>query len=202
MTPCPSTLFVLSVLNTLPDLCFEPCVCAATGFDISGNKSRKLEFLLADALAKRATAIVTIGGIQSNHCRYYCPFHPVSRKYFQYAHRTSCSTVRRATAVAARQLGIEPRLILRTTESTSQDPGLLGNLGYERLVGSTVHLVSKSEYQRVGSGQLLADYTATLPGRPYAVPVGGSNALGTWGYLEMVRTAPPDAQVRSIALHR
>ncbi|RYG91701.1 pyridoxal-phosphate dependent enzyme, partial [archaeon] len=59
-----------------------------SSFDLSGNKVRKLEFLLADALAQKCDSIVTVGGIQSNHCK--------------------------ATAVAARQLGLQPHLILRT----------------------------------------------------------------------------------------
>ena len=40
-----------------------------TGHCFGGNKERKLEFIMADALAKKATAVVTVGSLQSNHCR-------------------------------------------------------------------------------------------------------------------------------------
>ena len=57
---------------------------------LSGNKVRKLEFLLADAVAKGADCVITIGGIQSNHCR--------------------------ATAVAAKYLNLDCFVILRTSK--------------------------------------------------------------------------------------
>jgi 1-aminocyclopropane-1-carboxylate deaminase/D-cysteine desulfhydrase-like pyridoxal-dependent ACC family enzyme len=65
-----------------------------TSCDLSGNKVRKLEFLLADALAGGHDCVVTAGGEQSNHCR--------------------------ATAVAARQLGLDCYQILRTTKAPSE----------------------------------------------------------------------------------
>lgn len=61
-----------------------------SGMQLSGNKVRKLEFLLADAVAQGADCIITIGGIQSNHCR--------------------------ATAVAAKYLNLDCYLILRTSK--------------------------------------------------------------------------------------
>lgn len=81
----------------------------------TGNKIRKLEFILADALRKGCDSIVTIGGEQSNHCR--------------------------ATAAAARMLGMEPHLILRTKRAQAvleekEDLGLTGNILFDRIVGS------------------------------------------------------------------
>jgi 1-aminocyclopropane-1-carboxylate deaminase/D-cysteine desulfhydrase-like pyridoxal-dependent ACC family enzyme len=76
-----------------------------SGLEISGNKARKLEFLLADALAQGADCVVTCGGIQSNHCR--------------------------ATAVAARMLGLDSYLLLRTND-VDEEPGLAGNLLIDR----------------------------------------------------------------------
>ncbi|CAA0820958.1 Bifunctional D-cysteine desulfhydrase/1-aminocyclopropane-1-carboxylate deaminase-mitochondrial [Striga hermonthica] len=97
-----------------------------SGMQLSGNKVRKLEFLMADAVEKGADCIITIGGIQSNHCR--------------------------ATAVAARYLNLDCYLILRTSKVlVDQDPGLTGNLLVERLVGAHIDLVSKEEYASVGS---------------------------------------------------
>lgn len=71
-----------------------------------------------------------------------------------------------------------------------QDPGLVGNLLVDRLVGAQIHLVTKEEYARVGSVALGKSLQGTLQGkglRPYAIPVGGSNALGTWGYLAFAK---------------
>ena len=62
---------------------------------------RKLEFLLADAVHKGCRHVITVGGVQSNHCR--------------------------ATAVAARQLGLTPHLILRSENEVSQLVAYLQN---------------------------------------------------------------------------
>lgn len=136
-----------------------------SGMQLSGNKVRKLEFLLADAVAQGADCIVTIGGIQSNHCR--------------------------ATAVAAKYLNLDCYLILRTSKVLlDKDPGLIGNLLVERLVGAHVDLVSKEEYSKVGSlalTDLLKEKLLKEGRKPYVIPVGGSNSLGTWGYIEAIR---------------
>lgn len=127
---------------------------------------RKLEFLLADAVSKGASRVVTIGGIQSNHCR--------------------------ATAVSAAQIGLEPHVILRDPNPAT-DPGLAGNLGLARLAGARVRLVQPDFYTKVGSDALVAELCTELDaesggnhGIAYPIPVGGSNWLGTWGYLHMV----------------
>jgi D-cysteine desulfhydrase len=66
---------------------------------LSGNKVRKLEFLMADAKDQGADCVITIGGIQSNHCR--------------------------ATAVAAKYLGLDSYLILRTSRVSFSSFSLL-----------------------------------------------------------------------------
>ncbi|KAI3757103.1 hypothetical protein L6452_04636 [Arctium lappa] len=135
-----------------------------SGMQLSGNKVRKLEFLLADAVAQGADCIITIGGIQSNHCR--------------------------ATAVAAKYLNLDCYLILRTSKAlVDKDPGLTGNLLVERLVGAHIDLVSKEEYSRIGSltlTNLLKEKLIKEGRKPYVIPVGGSNSLGTWGYIEAI----------------
>ena len=90
-----------------------------TSFDLSGNKVRKLEFLLADALQKGYDTVITIGGLQSNHCR--------------------------ATAVAAQQLGLTPVLILRT-ELSAEDITLEGNLLLSRMAGAKIYTVKPEDY--------------------------------------------------------
>ncbi|KAL5208086.1 hypothetical protein ABZP36_032521 [Zizania latifolia] len=97
-----------------------------SGMQLSGNKVRKLEFLMVDAVAQGADCVITVGGIQSNHCR--------------------------ATAVAAKYLNLDCYLILRTSKLlVDKDPGLVGNLLVERLVGAHIDLVSKEEYGKIGS---------------------------------------------------
>ncbi|CAJ2675869.1 unnamed protein product [Trifolium pratense] len=136
-----------------------------SGMQLSGNKVRKLEFLMAGAIAEGADSVITIGGIQSNHCR--------------------------ATAVAAKYLNLDPFLILRTSKLlVDQDPALVGNLLVERLVGASLQLISKEEYAQIGSvtlANLLKQKLIKEGRRPYVIPVGGSNSLGTWGYIEAIR---------------
>ncbi|CAE8614421.1 unnamed protein product [Polarella glacialis] len=143
-----------------------------TGVELSGNKVRKLEFIFADALKMGADCVVTCGGAQSNHAR--------------------------ATAIAARMLGLEPFLVLRleephvseaTAEAIAADPPLVGNLLVDRLAGAQLRFVTKSEYSKHGSESLIQGLCNELQSqgrRPFAVPVGGSSGLGCWGYLEAV----------------
>lgn len=125
-----------------------------TGFGLSGNKVRKLEHLLADAKARGATALVTCGGIQSNHAR--------------------------ATAVAARQLGMRPVLLLRGAPGGAPD----GNLLLDVLLGAEIHWTTPDAY-RDHRNDVMAGIADALRARgevPYVIPEGGSNALGAQGY--------------------
>ena len=83
------------------------CMCHVCG--VVSVQIRKLEFLLADALAAGSDCVITLGGIQSNHAR--------------------------ATAVAARMVGLDSYLVLRH-DSPDADPGLEGNLLFDRLMGA------------------------------------------------------------------
>ena len=82
-----------------------------TGLEVSGNKVRKLEYLLADALALGCDTLVTHGGYQSNHCR--------------------------ATAAVGARLGMKVRLILRAPGDGSS-PADDGNLFLDRLFGAEI----------------------------------------------------------------
>ncbi|GFH52986.1 tryptophan synthase beta subunit-like PLP-dependent enzyme [Chaetoceros tenuissimus] len=143
------------------------------GVELGGNKIRKLEFLLADALEKGCDSVVTIGGEQSNHCR--------------------------ATAAACRMVNIEPHLILRTRranqvekdkcEKNEDSFGYVGNILFDRIVGANIHTCTPGEYGRFGSNELVDRVCKELSAedkKVYPIPVGGSNALGTWGYIEAV----------------
>lgn len=132
-----------------------------TGSHLSGNKIRKLEYLLADALAERATHVLTCGGVQSNHCR--------------------------ATALAAAPLGLKPVLLLRTPGGRRDDlpEPPTGNVLLDRLVGAELHTCDPAGYARRDDLlRALAERVRADGGRPYIVPEGGSNALGAWGYVQ------------------
>lgn len=151
----------VSKINTSIKLSIKRDDCSSS--DLSGNKVRKLEFLLGQALSNSSDSVITAGGLQSNHAR--------------------------ATAVAGRLLGLQPHLILRTTLSV-QDIGLTGNLLWNRMVGSKIYTIHPSQYARIGSDKLidlLQKKLADAGGRPYSIPVGGSNSLGSFGYMEAIK---------------
>lgn len=132
-----------------------------TGVGLTGNKVRKLEFLLADAQANGCDTVITCGGIQSNHAR--------------------------ATALAACRTGMRSVLFLRTREPAN-DPGLVGNLLIDRLAGASIRWITPEQY--ADRSRLMQEEAETLTAagrRPYVIPEGGSNALGSWGYVECVR---------------
>lgn len=128
-----------------------------TGTELSGNKVRKLEFVLADALAKGADIVLTCGGAQSNHAR--------------------------ATAIAAARMGLRTRLILRTPDP-SHPPLPEANILLDRLVGAEIVWITPEEYR---NRQEIFDREVAALKReghnPYVIPEGASNALGMWGYI-------------------
>lgn len=131
-----------------------------TGLELSGNKARKLEFLVADAEAAGADTLVTCGGVQSNHCR--------------------------ATAFAAARRGLACVVLLRTADPAAP-PALEANALLDRLAGAEVRYLSHAEYAR--RAELLARVADELRRRgraPYVIPEGGSNALGSLGYVVAV----------------
>eukprot|EP00878_Enallax_costatus_P016119 GHUV01016906.1.p1 GENE.GHUV01016906.1~~GHUV01016906.1.p1 ORF type:complete len:353 (+),score=116.29 GHUV01016906.1:1288-2346(+) len=161
----------MQVQPKVRNVVFISCLCQSSKFEgaMKVCKStflqvRKLEFLMADAVNKQSDCVITIGGIQSNHAR--------------------------ATAVAATYLGLPCHLILRNSRHLADtDPGLVGNLLVERLVGATIHQVAKEEYAKVGAaalGQALLQQLQQEGKKPYYIPVGGSSPLGCWGYLNFV----------------
>src|SRR5512140_889915 len=139
-----------------------------TGSELMGNKVRKLEYLMAEALAEGATHVITCGGEQSNHAR--------------------------ATAFAAAQLGLKSLLILRT-DDPEHPPEPTGNILLDRLVGAELQWISRSAWR--DRNQLLAEAAERVRragDRPYVVPEGGSNALGSWGYVRAMHELADDLQ--------
>jgi D-cysteine desulfhydrase family pyridoxal phosphate-dependent enzyme len=124
-----------------------------TGLAFGGNKVRKLEFLLADALAKGATTIITAGAVQSNHAR--------------------------LTAAAARLVGLRPVLVLDTK---IEQPPVQGNLLLDQLLGAEIRFVPEGTDMNVAIAEVGEELSANGQ-RPNLVPVGGSNAIGALGYV-------------------
>jgi D-cysteine desulfhydrase len=139
-----------------------------TGSELMGNKVRKLEYLMADALAQDATHVITCGGEQSNHAR--------------------------ATAFAAAQLGLKSVLILRT-DDPENPPAATGNILLDRLVGAELQWISRPAWR--DRNRLLAEAAERIRrggDRPYVIPEGGSNALGSWGYIRAAHELAEDLQ--------
>lgn len=136
-----------------------------TGSVESGNKVRKLEFLLADAVAKGATRIITAGGFQSNHTR--------------------------ATAYCARRLGLEISIIVRELK-TGRNPQDIptANLLLNQITGADLQFVPFAEYQAIGGYvpllQRAEEEWRRRGDKTYVIGEGGSQPLGCFGYIHGV----------------
>jgi len=154
MAPTPLEIFALS---PAPDSGIEIFIKRddLTGSELSGNKIRKLEFILYDAIAKRSDIILTCGGTQSNHCR--------------------------ATAAMAARIGIDCELILKGKAPAVPD----GNFLLDSLFKAKAKFISVQEYEKNINGQLTkrAAALAKKGRRPYIIPEGASDPLGAWGYV-------------------
>lgn len=130
-----------------------------TGFEWSGNKIRKLEFLAQDAISKGATTLITMGGVQSNHCR--------------------------ATAALAAKLGLRCVLFLRG----EKPPRALSNNLLDRLFGAEIfYLTNEQYYEGIEDFRQLVDgQIRAQGGKTYFIPEGGSNGTGALGYVECFR---------------
>ncbi len=130
-----------------------------TGLGLGGNKARKLDFLMGDALEKGATSAITTGAAQSNHAR--------------------------MTAAAARRSGLDVDLVLT---STDEPPPLEGNLLLDHLFGARVHIVPAVDPMlAVGHDEAVVQRVSEAliagGGRPYIIAVGGSSPVGALGYV-------------------
>ena len=126
-----------------------------TGLGLGGNKTRKLEFLLADARAQGAELVFTTGGAQSNHAM--------------------------LTAAACARLNLRCILILKKRGVTAR----LGNQLLEHLMGTEVIFMDTDDYADIYAEM---DRIGTSLGVPYyKIPCGGSNALGSLGYVNCIR---------------
>jgi len=128
-----------------------------TGLATGGNKTRKLEYLMADALAQGADTIVTLGAAQSNHAR--------------------------QTAAAAAKLGLKALLLLREEEPRLRN----GNLLLDDLLGAEVRWMGPQRRlppERIAG---VLEELKQAGQKPYLVPYGGSNEVGVLGYIQAMR---------------
>jgi D-cysteine desulfhydrase len=143
------------------------------GPGLGGNKVRKLEYLIADALQREARKVVTFGGLQSNHAR--------------------------LTAAAARRYGLEPHLFYFQRRPAR----LEGNLLVNRLLGARMYFIpfgggGDAAMSLETTIRLVRVVARALAGPHYFIPVGGHCWQGCLGY---VRAAVEiDRQVRSLGL--
>jgi 1-aminocyclopropane-1-carboxylate deaminase/D-cysteine desulfhydrase-like pyridoxal-dependent ACC family enzyme len=126
-----------------------------TGLGMGGNKARKLELLCGDAVARGARSLVTVGAAQSNHCR--------------------------MTAAAGAVLGLEVHLVL----SGDRPQHVAGNQLLSMLFGAQLHFTGADEAhwgELEIASEALADELTASGAAPYAIPIGGSTAVGAVGY--------------------
>ncbi len=127
-----------------------------TGLASGGNKTRKLEFLLAEARARNADTVITFGALQSNHAR--------------------------QTAAACARLGLGCELVLsRRVDYQGEAYEHAGNLLLDDLCGAHVHQVQPAE--SAGFAQALRARLVAEGRHCYLIPAGGSNATGALGYV-------------------
>lgn len=130
-----------------------------SGVELSGNKIRKLEYSLMEAKEKGHDLLITCGGIQSNHCR--------------------------ATAAIGAKLGLKVVLLLKGVHEKVQ----VGNHLMDTLFGATVHLIAPEEVE-TDLESLFPKYASIYARegyKPYYIPTGASNGIGTFGYRNCMK---------------
>lgn len=134
----------------------------ATGLALGGNKTRKLEFLIGDALAQKATHIITQGATQSNHVR--------------------------QTIAAANKFKLKTHVLL---EQRVGDAGASyynnGNLLLDQILGAANIELFAAGTDMNAQLQIAADKIKAEGGVPYIIPGGGSNAIGALGYVNVAQ---------------
>ncbi|MGC9781610.1 MAG: D-cysteine desulfhydrase family protein [Candidatus Heimdallarchaeota archaeon] len=124
-----------------------------TGVAFGGNKNRKLEFLLADALLKSSDVIITEGALTSNHCL--------------------------QTAACAARSGLDCILVLSDSAIGEK---ITGNLLLDQILDANIHRVKSSE-DRKSAMEAIAEDLLKEGKQPYIIPTGGSNEIGAIGYI-------------------
>ncbi|WP_291443833.1 D-cysteine desulfhydrase [Desulfovibrio sp.] len=123
-----------------------------------GNKTRKLDFCIADALTKGSDTIITCGAVQSNHCR--------------------------LTLAWAVKEGLDCHLVLEERVPGSYDPQSSGNNFLFQMLGVSSVTIVPGGSPMLQEMQKLADKLAAAGRKPYIIPGGASNSIGALGYVQ------------------
>jgi len=147
-----------------------------TGLAGGGNKTRKLEFLLGEALEQGADTLITQGAVQSNHVR--------------------------QTAAAAASFGMACRIILENRTGNQADDYLWsGNVLLDRLLGGRIRTVA-ADTDMNAEMEIEAEAVRAEGGKPYIIPGGGSNAVGALGYVDCALELAAQANDESLVIDR
>jgi D-cysteine desulfhydrase len=140
-----------------------------TGAELSGNKVRKLEYLIYQAKKEKADMVFTCGGEQSNHAR--------------------------ATAIAAARSGIKSKLFLWGSDTKSAD----GNLFFDKLIGAEISFLNKRNYSEVNEIMFEERDALIKKGmKVFVIPEGGSTTLGIWGYVDVIHELKKQVDLKRI----
>ncbi|MFZ1517830.1 MAG: pyridoxal-phosphate dependent enzyme [Ignavibacteriaceae bacterium] len=140
-----------------------------TGCELSGNKVRKLEYLMADAKRQKADIIFTSGGDQSNHAR--------------------------ATVIAAKKIGLNTKLFLWGKESSIAN----GNLFLDKMYGADIQYFSEKDYEKVNDVMFEQRLSLLKKKKnAYVFPGGGSTTLGIWGYINFINELKKQIDLKKI----
>ena len=138
-----------------------------------GNKTRKLEFLVGDALAQGADTLITCGGVQSNHCR--------------------------LTLSAAAVEGLACRLVLEETDPGAYRPDGPGNVQLFHLLGAERIITVPLDTDLDAALDQAAAEARAQGRRPYCIPLGGSSPLGSLGYIPCAQELLAQAEAAGVA---
>jgi len=129
-----------------------------TGLATGGNKTRKLEFLIPDAIKNKAELVVTVGAVQSNHAR--------------------------QTAAACTLMGLKCLIIFEQRLKDAPEAYMKsGNVFLDKLFGADIKVCPKNEDVTKYTEKIIEDIKSKGT-NVYFIPGGGSNAIGALGYVE------------------
>jgi len=145
-----------------------------TGLGTGGNKTRKLEFLIADAQKKNADVIITQGAVQSNHAR--------------------------QTAAAAAKLGFQCELVFEKRVIDASSAYMKsGNVFLDQLFGANIREVTKGSDMNEEMEKVASEIRSNGQ-TPYIIPGGGSNPIGALGYVDCVLELIAQANEQSLVI--
>lgn len=153
LLPCPTPLHRLPRISDQLDREVWVKRDDLTAVGVGGNKIRKLELLLDEAIAADADTLVTVGAGQSNHAR--------------------------ATAAVAAMAGLDCHLVLGGRDPGTRT----GNLLLDDLLGASLEYVGEDDWATLfAAAEAAVDRLRGQGRRPYLMPVGGSTPLGSLGF--------------------